>query len=76
MSSIKDRADLIKQAAAQMGKETYKGTAAKAQQPRTEYQKSSPKIATLEEAIRKCGLKDGMTISFHHHFRGPPSMNR
>lgn len=70
MSSIKDRADLIKQAAAQMGKETYKGTAAKAQQSRTEYQESSPKIATLEEAIRKCGLKDGMTISFHHHFRG------
>ena len=25
---------------------------------------------TLEEAIRKSGLKDGMTISFHHHFRG------
>jgi len=28
------------------------------------------KIVTLEEAIRGCGLKDGMTISFHHHFRG------
>ena len=26
-------------------------------------------IPTLEEAITKCGLKDGMTISFHHHFR-------
>ena len=25
---------------------------------------------TLEEAIRHSGLKDGMTISFHHHFRG------
>ena len=25
---------------------------------------------TLEEAIRRSGLKDGMTISFHHHFRG------
>lgn len=25
--------------------------------------------ATLEEAVRKSGLKDGMTISFHHHFR-------
>lgn len=37
MSSIKDRADLIKQAAAQMGKETYKGTSTKAQLPRTEY---------------------------------------
>ena len=28
------------------------------------------KIAgSLEEAVRLCGLKDGMTISFHHHFR-------
>ena len=28
------------------------------------------KVVTLEEAIRRSGLKDGMTISFHHHFRG------
>ena len=28
------------------------------------------KVVTLEEAILKSGLKDGMTISFHHHFRG------
>ena len=28
------------------------------------------KVVSLEEAIRKSGLKDGMTISFHHHFRG------
>lgn len=26
-------------------------------------------IKTLDEAIRKSGLKDGMTISFHHHLR-------
>ncbi len=26
-------------------------------------------LASIEEAIVKCGLKDGMTISFHHHFR-------
>lgn len=26
-------------------------------------------VGSLEEAIRKTGLKDGMTISFHHHFR-------
>jgi len=25
--------------------------------------------ATIREAIEKSGLKDGMTISFHHHFR-------
>jgi citrate lyase subunit alpha/citrate CoA-transferase len=27
-------------------------------------------VANLEEAIEKSGLKDGQTISFHHHFRG------
>ena len=27
-------------------------------------------IDSLEEAIIRSGLKDGMTISFHHHFRG------
>ncbi|MDR3139136.1 MAG: citrate lyase subunit alpha [Treponema sp.] len=27
-------------------------------------------VAGLEEAIEKSGLKDGQTISFHHHFRG------
>jgi citrate lyase subunit alpha / citrate CoA-transferase len=26
-------------------------------------------IGSLEEALRKCGLKDGMTISTHHHLR-------
>lgn len=46
-----------------------------------EYKKASPKaralvdpgqdklVPTLKDAIEKCGLKDGMTISFHHHFR-------
>ena len=26
-------------------------------------------VPSLEEAIRRTGLRDGMTISFHHHFR-------
>ncbi|ECB4261807.1 citrate lyase subunit alpha, partial [Salmonella enterica subsp. enterica serovar Typhimurium] len=26
--------------------------------------------ASLEEAIRRSGLRDGMTVSFHHAFRG------
>jgi citrate lyase subunit alpha/citrate CoA-transferase len=26
-------------------------------------------VASLEEALRKCGLKDGMTIGTHHHLR-------
>lgn len=31
--------------------------------------KHSKIVESLEEAIIKSGLKDGMTISFHHHFR-------
>ena len=27
-------------------------------------------VKSLEEAVRLTGLEDGMTISFHHHFRG------
>ena len=27
-------------------------------------------LGSIEEAVRACGLRDGMTISFHHHFRG------
>ena len=46
-----------------------------------EHQKVAPVVKTREksfeskvlpsirEAIRQCGMKDGMTISFHHHFR-------
>lgn len=26
-------------------------------------------VSSLREAIEQCGLKDGMTISFHHHLR-------
>ncbi len=45
------------------------------------YQKASPTVraevaperdkvvSSLTEAIRKCGLRDGMTVSFHHHLR-------
>lgn len=36
----------------------------------SEREKSDNKIVgSLEEAIRLSGLKNGMTISFHHHFR-------
>ncbi|MBR3383246.1 MAG: citrate lyase subunit alpha [Clostridia bacterium] len=35
-----------------------------------ERQQDSKKVLpSIEEAIRRVGLKDGMTISFHHHFR-------
>ena len=68
---IAQRAALVEQAAAQMGKIIYNGTREKDHTARTENQKegASSKVCTLEEAIRKSGLKDGMTISFHHHFR-------
>ncbi|MCL1992186.1 MAG: citrate lyase subunit alpha [Spirochaetes bacterium] len=45
------------------------------------YQKSSPKArahirpqeskvaGSIREALQLCGIKDGMTVSFHHHFR-------
>ena len=36
-----------------------------AQKPR-----DKKRCATLQEAIRRSGLQDGMTISFHHAFRG------
>jgi citrate lyase subunit alpha/citrate CoA-transferase len=26
-------------------------------------------VSSLKEALKKCGIKDGMTISTHHHFR-------
>ncbi len=71
MNSIKDRAALIAEAAKALNKEVYNDAQMKKNiTPRQELQREFGKIATLEEAIRKSGLKDGMTISFHHHFRG------
>ena len=70
MNSIKDRADLIAAAAKKMGKEVFSNGFVKDSTPRFELQKQAGKVVTLEEAIKKSGLKDGMTISFHHHFRG------
>ena len=71
MNSINERKALVEQVAARMGKATYSVTEGKkVTTPRLELQKESRKVVTLEEAIRQSGLKDGMTISFHHHFRG------
>ena len=33
------------------------------------YQNENKILSSLKEAIQKVGLKDGMTVSFHHHFR-------
>ncbi|MEF8848338.1 MAG: citrate lyase subunit alpha, partial [Candidatus Thermoplasmatota archaeon] len=27
------------------------------------------KVTTLTDALKNCGLKDGMTLSFHHQLR-------
>ena len=70
MNSIKDRADLIAAAAKKMGKDVFKDNLVKISTPRHDLQRQNGKVVTLEEAIKKSGLKDGMTISFHHHFRG------
>ena len=72
MSTLKERQALIGQMAQAMGKSVYNDAEGKHKDvtPRLELQSKSPKLVTLEEAIRRSGLRDGMTISFHHHFRG------
>ena len=60
------------------GREVYRGpdyrdgTFMQKRGPRiriAEKPRESKVVASIREAILKCGLKDGMTISFHHHFR-------
>lgn len=70
MNNINDRKQLIELAAKALGKPIYNSNVeSKCITPRLEMQSKSPKLVTLEDAIRRSGLKDGMTISFHHHFR-------
>lgn len=70
MNTYKDRESLIAEMAERFSKHIYKGGERKITEPRKENQAKSEKVVSLEEAIRRCGLRDGMTISFHHHFRG------
>lgn len=70
MSSIKERASLVAEEARRLDKPTYTEKYEKKTSQRLPMQAESPKLVSLEEAIRRSGLKDGMTISFHHHFRG------
>lgn len=58
------------------GREVYQGEfaleakAKRAGRPmHTTLAHTSKVLASIDEAIEKTGLKDGMTISFHHHFR-------
>lgn len=72
MSTLKDRAAMTERQAALLDKPVFDMDKAAGKNPqfRLDLQKESPKLVSLEEAIRRTGLKDGMTISFHHHFRG------
>lgn len=70
MNSIKDRAAEIEKVAAAMGKTVYNNNDIKKDATPRHGCTNATKVVTLEEAIRRSGLKDGMTISFHHHFRG------
>lgn len=68
----------IPDALLQNGYEVFQGNNAR---DGYEYQKAAPKVRacvapredklvpTLREAIEQCGLRDGATVSFHHHFR-------
>ncbi len=72
MSTLKERLSVAAQVAEAMGKSVYNNVKEQPKDttPRMELQRRSPKLMTLEEAISRSGLRDGMTISFHHHFRG------
>lgn len=72
MSTLSERLKLAEPVARDMGKSVYNSDAHthKDTTPRQQLQAQSGKLVTLEEAIRRSGLRDGMTISFHHHFRG------
>lgn len=60
------------------GKEVFKGTY---DRDNYEYKKAAPTVRamvdpgrskmaeSIREVLEKCGIKDGMTLSFHHHFR-------
>ena len=70
MNTLKDRKGLIEAVAQSMGMPVYQEEGgSKDITPRTDMQHNKSKLCTLEEAIHRSGLKDGMTISFHHHFR-------
>lgn len=72
MSTLKERLVIAQQVAEAMGKSIYNNVEHEFKEvtPRMDLQQKSPKLVTLEEAIRRSGLRDGMAISFHHHFRG------
>ncbi|WP_276951289.1 citrate lyase subunit alpha [Enterocloster lavalensis] len=63
---------------ARYGKKGFEGSYARDDE---QYRKAAPtvravvdpkqekQVGSIREALEKCGLKDGMVLSFHHHFR-------
>ena len=57
------------------GKEVFQGShhfdgyEYKKQGPVTKCVINSKLVDNIHDVLVKCGIKDGMTISFHHHFR-------
>ncbi|MCI7051160.1 MAG: citrate lyase subunit alpha, partial [Bacteroidales bacterium] len=72
MNTRQERATDLEQVAQQLHKTVCRpeNLPEKNTTPRAELQAQSSKLTSLEDAIRQSGLRDGMTISFHHHFRG------
>ena len=72
MKALQQRAADLKAEAQRLHKQVFEpaSIAPKVTTPRADLQAQSSKLTSLEEAIRRSGLKDGMTVSFHHHFRG------
>ena len=69
MNTFAERKALIAQVAKDMGREVYEENAGrKDTTPRTDLQQNKTKTELM--TVLGSGLKDGMTISFHHHFRG------
>ena len=59
MNSMNERRVLVEQMATKMNKNIFEGVADKLTEPRLQLQKQSEKLTSLEEAIKRCGLKDG-----------------
>ena len=62
MSNLEERQALIGEMAEHLKKNIYHSEERKITTPRKEYQAESQKVVSLEEAIRRSGLKDGMTV--------------
>ena len=70
--------DIPEEVLAATGKKVFEGAYA---YDNYEYKKAAPTVramvdpnrskmvSSIREALEKCGIRDGMVLSFHHHFR-------